>query len=279
MASGSNAQSRPLLNLVVAHKLEAQVLLQHLKMQAVRNHAYPVYQNTDGISLIVTGNGRLAAAAATAYLAGLQGDACAPAWLNIGIAGHGSATVGTALLVNRINEVATGQVYYPTPRSSGFANAALCTVDAIETEYGEAVAYDMEAAGYWPVASRCGCLDLVQCIKIVSDNPEQGVEQFRESSVKGLMAERLEEMAQFIAALRAASVEYLERSNLPACYEELLASYRFSSTQRQQLVRLLQRWQVTGDAEQLQDCLAARHGDARAVLSALDAGLLAKETG
>ena len=95
----------------------------------------------------------MAAAAATAYLRALIGDTPA-AWLNIGIAGHGSQAVGTALLAHKVVDAASGKPFYPTFAPPPCRTTLLRTVDRVQSPAGDA-AYDMEASGFCEPRTLC----------------------------------------------------------------------------------------------------------------------------
>ena len=101
-----------MLCLVVALAAEARPLLASHRLQGVSGHPYRICAG-EQTHLIVSGIGKVAAAAATAYLRALIGDTPA-AWLNIGIAGHGNQAVGTALLAHKVVDAASGKPFYPT---------------------------------------------------------------------------------------------------------------------------------------------------------------------
>ena len=62
--------------------------------------------------LIVAGKGKCAAAAACAYLQGLEPKS-KHIWLNLGIAGHGSLRVGEPILAHKVTDAATNVAWYP----------------------------------------------------------------------------------------------------------------------------------------------------------------------
>ena len=75
-----------MINIVVALPAEARPLLDHFRLRDKQhNTAFPIYRNTD-MALIVSGPGKVAAAAATALLAGNRDTPATSAWLNVGIA-------------------------------------------------------------------------------------------------------------------------------------------------------------------------------------------------
>lgn len=234
--------SKSVLNLLVAHMPEAKPLLRQFALSEVARSPLPVFANDAGVCLTVTGNGATAMSAAVKALASWQGDCVAPAWLNIGIAGHGSAGIGSGLLVNKIVDARSENTYFPTPGTSGLPVTALWTVTEVERSYPQAVAYDMEGAAFWEAASCYGQMDQIQLFKIVSDNPEQHVDDFRIEAVAGLFRGQETSLATLVETMRNEASEYQRIYTLPKEHAALIARYHFTATQRVQLEKLLRRW-------------------------------------
>jgi len=160
-----------MMNLVVALKAEARPLIRHYELNNRQaDAAFPVYLGTD-MALVVSGPGKAAAAAATAWLQGLTQGNKGNAWLNIGIAGHATYAIGDGRIANRITEHATNRSWHPPQvHDLDIATGRLLTVDSPENDYSIDALYDMEAAGFYPAACQFSSSELVQCFKVVSDN-------------------------------------------------------------------------------------------------------------
>lgn len=267
-----------LVNIAVAHMLEARPVIEALNLQPLVSRPLPVFANANGVHLIVSGNGKLAMSTAVGYLAALQQTAEArPAWLNIGLAGHGVAELGSGLLVNRIQDRESGQVYYPTPLVNGVDSTPLLSGDVVETDYAAPVAYDMEGSGFWQAAIRFTGIDFVQLFKIVSDNPQNHVDTFQVSQAHGLISARLDAITRLVEQLRAQVLEYAEIHALPAETQAILARWHFTRTQQSQLQSLLRRWRAHGLTHELPDLSSSTFADARALLKALESRVSGQE--
>ncbi len=229
----------PLLNVLVAHMPEARPLINRYQLAPSGDKSLKLFSNNKGISLMVSGNGCEAMRAAASALAELQGEAVAPAWLNVGIAGHGALPVGAGVLINKIRDQQSNACSYPTPLPERFPVSELLTVAEVEHNYSEAIAYDMEAVAFWEEASRYGQLDLVHCFKIISDNPEQPIAQFDISNVATLYAGVQDSLGKLIKMLLDSASEYRALHDRLLMYEELTASTHFTVSQRVQLEKLL----------------------------------------
>ena len=164
------------------------------------------------MSLIVSGVGKRAAAAAVAYLFARSGEALNRIWLNVGIAGHRSRAIGEPLVADKIVDEASGRSWMP---QAGFElpcdSGVVCTVDGVECDYPDDAAYDMEASGFYSTATRLAAPELVQVLKIVSDNRASGVERISRKKVEALIAARLETVGRLVAACGGLARELAER--------------------------------------------------------------------
>ncbi|MDE2813288.1 MAG: hypothetical protein OXM01_09700 [Gemmatimonadota bacterium] len=213
-----------------------------LRLQGVSGHPYRICAG-EQTHLIVSGIGKVAAAAATAYLRALIGDAPA-AWLNIGIAGHGSQAVGTALLAHKVVDAASGKPFYPIfTAPSPCRTTLLHTVDRVQSPAGDA-AYDMEASGFCEAAQRFATSERVHCLKIVSDNPQSPYQTLNAERVEALIESQLDTVAQVGEHLRTLSQQLHALHADPSGLTELTTRWQFTATQQHQLRGLLARWQT-----------------------------------
>ena len=241
-----------MINIIVALPAEARPLIRHYKLQDRQNSAaFPLYRNAD-MALIVSGPGKVSAAA-TAMLAGACGTHDHAAWLNIGIAGHACHDTGTGLIAHRITDSATGNSWYP-PQTLDLSapTGNLISVDRPEDDYPEDALYDMEASGFYPVACRFSTSELVQCYKIVSDNRECSTRTVTAKLCAQLVAQNLDNIDQLVKALGELAQEYTAWHTPHAVLEQLTGQWHFTVSQQHQLAQLVRRWQVLAPGQPLQ---------------------------
>lgn len=264
-----------MLNIVVAHDLEARLPIQWLGLQQV-NSDPRIYSDGKGIRLVVAGQGRQCAAAAVNYLGHSHRSKTSAAWLNFGIAGHQSLALGQSLVPDRIEEAASRETYYPAPVFPATNRGLLVTVDEPEFNYPEVAAYDMEGSAFWQAASKQSTLELVQCLKVVSDNREHSHELLN----KGRILEIIESAREDFLGLAEAMLALLSQLPNPVPFLEqqieLRESVHLSSTQKIQLERLLQRLHALDLGKDLEEIVKNRHTDSRALISQLEAALNGK---
>lgn len=231
-----------MLCLVVALAAEARPLLAPHQLQGASGHPYRICAG-EQTHLIVSGIGKVAAAAATAYLRALIGDTPA-AWLNIGIAGHGSQAVGTPLLAHKVVDAASGKPFYPSFTAPPPCRTTLLhTVDRVQSPAGDA-AYDMEASGFCEAAQRFATSERVHCLKVVSDNPQSPYQTLNAGKVEALIESQLDTVARVGEHLRALSQQLHALHADPPGLAELTTRWQFTATQQHQLRGLLVRWQT-----------------------------------
>jgi adenosylhomocysteine nucleosidase len=191
-----------MLRFVVALQAEARPLVERFGMEAVDEGPFPVYRGQDGW-LIVSGQGKAAAAAATAYLHLLSGAAMARAWLNVGLGGHSRRPLGEGVIAHKISDGASGASWYPqlvidAPRPTG----PILTVERVDEEYSLPWVYESEAAGFFSTACRFSVAELVHCYKVISDNSDATLDRRTSSAaVEDLISGNLEGIAAFAAGL------------------------------------------------------------------------------
>ncbi len=230
-----------LTHLIVALPEEAKPLVARFGLKRrMQDTAFTVYEK-NALCLTVSGVGKTAAAAGVAYSHVVFGKQPGSIWLNVGTAGHASCELGCALLAHKITDADSGRRWYPPfTFTAPCASADLWTVARPEADYPNAGLYDMEAAGFYESATRFTTAELVQCIKIVSDNRSSPVARFGASQVYHRIEQQLPLIDDLIERLQelAACVEVPE----PRLYRRCVERWHFSAHERIRLKRLLQRW-------------------------------------
>ena len=234
------------MNFLVALQPEARPLIEKFKLKK-RNgtHPFSVFEN-ETHRLVISGIGRIQAAAATGFLLGQQ-DGRPKAMINLGIAGHGSLDLGTAFLANRIFHSQEKGIYYPPAvLESKISKSGLQTVDAPEKDYPEPIGYDMEAHAVCSIAFKSVTRELVQIIKVVSDNPSSPLTGFDPKLATDLLFENLSIVDEISEQLEALECEISMDPDILAILAEMKAKFHFTATQVHQLERMLQQAHALG---------------------------------
>jgi hypothetical protein len=233
------------INIVVALPAEARPLIRHFRLHDKhRDTGFPVHQGKD-VTLVISGPGKVAAAAATAALGSRHDPRQVTAWLNLGIAGHATHRLGTGVIACRITDQATGKSWYPPQiMDLGMPGGDLHTVDCPEDSYAGDTLYDMEASGFYPVACRYTTSELVQCYKIISDNREQRSEGVTAKLCEQLVASRIDTIERLVTALARLARECTAWHTPHPDLDRLTGHWHFTVAQQHQLTRLSRRWQA-----------------------------------
>jgi len=241
---------------VVALDCEARPIIDALRMKRRSDdRPWPVYVSADETQwLIVSGIGRVASAAATAYLAAMVAPPGSACWLNFGIAGHPSLDPGELRRAGKVIDVAPQRVWYPSEITrSAPKTEVLTTVDKPGREFPGGGLVEMEAAGFFPTASRVATRERVQVVKVVSDNARETFEtSITPARVSGWVTRVLPDLFRYADALRTVAREVGDR----ACDRfDLLegVTFRLTVTQMRQFERLIERLDALGgvDAQRL----------------------------
>ncbi len=231
--------------IVVALAAEARPIVRHFGLRPTASQPFRVYQG-EAVRLIVSGVGSAASAAAVDHLGGGRGRR-PRAWINVGIAGHRDAALGGLRLASRIVDRKSGRAWYPPAVfDPPCAGAQVTTVDDVERELTGDFLYEMEAAGFYPAALRFATAELVQVLKVVSDNRVERAERLTAARVGELIAQGLPVVEKVVRELTAIATALGERVGSPERLNEYVGRWHFTVTQERQLERLLRRLGALG---------------------------------
>jgi len=195
-----------MLHIICALKHEARPIIEHYRLVHDGGaRLYTSYRN-DNISLTITGIGKQAAAAGTQFTAEYFPVTESDAWLNIGIAGHKNLAIGTAVLASRVTDAADGSIWHPKIQFQTTLPALpLITLDQPSTSYPDNDMADMEAAGFFRSACRHAALDLIQSLKIISDNEAHPPAKISKQLVMDLVGANMVAIDKLVTQLRLCS--------------------------------------------------------------------------
>lgn len=203
-------------------------------------HPFAIYVGGDR-AIVITGIGKINMAGAMGYVLALFGNPKAPVLINLGIAGHRSASIGELCLGHKIIDKETGRCFYPQlPFTVPCATYSVITHAMPETSYTDDCLCEMEAAGFYELAVKFSSSELIQVVKIVSDNPQSSLAGISENRVEDWITSQLAVIDELVAQL--ISLWQLNQAAAMPLYQELLGQFHFSVTNALRLKNLLQRW-------------------------------------
>ena len=311
----ANQRFSPKLLCVCALQAEAQPLIAHYRLKAIgagagagagagvgvksdgisagavsvtgeyRDGGLRLYAN-DRMVLVVSGIGKINAAVATAHaLAQMPANCIA---LNIGIAGSDNQ-LGDIFIAQCIR-ADERSVYPPITFNSELPGITVHSVDQPCMQYQQNVAFDMEASAFVTIARRYVVAELVQSLKIISDNADhplinasgEPTNRLDKSTIAALVESRIPEIAEFIDEMFSVASELpvtavsatmasTESAYQDSNFYDLIETIHFTSSQSQQLQELLNRFRVLGVAlPQTLSSMDTRKNKASALLTYLD---------
>jgi len=231
------------LNLIAATHVEAEPIIAALKLK--KTSARLPYFKSKTTTLVVSGIGKCRAAAACAWLAAKISEEPIEeqqSWINFGIAGHSDASTGTVLAAHKVRDYASEKVWFPPRIKAPLPSSDLVTVDKPLKEYLPGQLHDMEASGFIDTARLFCDAELVQTVKVVSDNEKQPFSNISTQLSRDLIADNSPTIIEFTEHLRELA-SHLGIVDI-GVREEFVSRWQFSTAQTVQLERLLQRYNV-----------------------------------
>ena len=227
------------VHVVVALMAEGRPFVEAWGLESREREPFRIFEREDR-RLVVSGIGGERSAAAVRHLG--RRTSGPAVWLNVGVCGHATLPLGNARAVHRIVEAATGRAWYPPAVAPWpWPSVDLHTVTRPQLDYSEEVAYDMEAAAFVAEARELATAELVQVVKIVSDNRENPPRRFRPAEVADLVRPHVPAITELAEALGEVASGLTSDPIDEALYQEILVRGHFSVTRRRQLRELLRR--------------------------------------
>jgi hypothetical protein len=261
------------IHLVVAVDAEAKPVISWFGLKRlVPDRGFPVFRHQH-VALVVSGPGKANSAAATAHLHAVTGYPRDALWINLGVCGHEDAETGSAFVINAIDDRSGGRSWYPPqPVTPPWPGNRLSTLDRPDNEYRHGTLVDMEASGFYATACRFSTSELVQVVKIVSDNESEPADRLKPLDLSRLVGQQLDALDLFLHRLgRLANQLEEEELDLTETMEIFTRRCRFTERQRQMLKEELRRWSLhsphTAPPELAEENTAARIIEAMAGLN------------
>jgi len=244
------------MNFVVAFQGEAQPLIDFYQLEKVEDAPYPLFRN-DQHCLIISGLGRDSATSATSALHQITNKPNL-GWMNLGIAGHGSLKIGKAFIALKVADESSDESFYPPQIfEHSFAVSCLQTCSKPCSNYQPDLGYDMEAHAFYRIACQFSIRELVQVIKIVSDNPDHDLNQVNPKEVPAMIEKCLKEIDTLVKQIDTSSFAIRSDNELVEGYQRAQSIHSFSVTHGHQLHDLLRQAKSLGvDLGEIEEIIA-----------------------
>ncbi len=206
-----------MIHFICALKCEASPIIKYYDLKHLTDaRLFRIYVNDKtGISLTVTGVGKLAATGGVIYSYAELNCEPGDVWLNLGVAGHREHAIGDIFLSSHIEDSASSVVWYPQiVIDTEIPTEKLLTLDQPSTKYVDAM-FDMEASGFISAASRVSAGELVHSIKIISDNQDNPAGKFKKSTVSNLIELNMEQIVTLSSQLETLAKQLQINTGVP----------------------------------------------------------------
>jgi len=233
----------PPIYLFAALPCEAKPLIAHFKLKKVTTINHFAIYTRDSMTLTVTGIGKSAMAAAVAYTLAVFPAQSLAVLVNIGIAGHKTHPLGGLFSAEKIIDTENKQAYYPQLMAlSRCPTLAIHTVAQAQLHYNSEAMYEMEASAFYETAARFTSSELIQCLKIISDNEQHAVEQITPAKVSEWIAAQISPISDYLHQLQTLAAEAKTVDLMD--YQTISQQWRLTHNQQLQLKRLLSQYQL-----------------------------------
>ena len=232
---------------VVALKAEAKPIIKALGLNRIdKNVVFPVYKDKNARNwLVISGVGQKNVVAAVKYISEFSDSNGCSVWINIGIAGSSSDRYGELFLIDKITRASSDECFYPgSILKSNLQKSELLTVDEPLLDYSKVDLVDMEAADFVRVTSKISGRDLVLVMKIVSDGPNNSVNDLTATRVSHLILQNINLVIDHVNKLISLASLEEERFENPKGYTAVIERWHFTVSQQHELKQLMKRWVV-----------------------------------
>lgn len=273
-----NTSLTPSLLFVVALAAEARPLLTHYGLKRISDEGFTIYAS-ESTYLVVSGMGKINAAAATAHaLSRIPQIACT---VNIGIGGSDNP-LGTLFRANCItngNPSKRQSLYPPQIFKQNLPGISVSSVDQANTAYKSSEVFDMEAHAFCTTARRYLSAELVQSLKVISDNPQTPLIQtngdkhtikVNKQFVTDLIEQKMPQISSYAAELIELShtLPANSQAHTPSAVTQyFMEKLHFTESERKLLQGVINRYVVLKQTIPYSNQISSKEGQAKPALS------------
>jgi hypothetical protein len=235
------------LNIMLALSCEAKPIIDFYRLKKLDSNGFDHFYGESNpgrlhdINLVVSGIGSTNMLQASAWLAA-KTELMPCAWLNVGTAGHENLDLGVIVQVVHCVELGSQKAHYPPlvvdackatkgPKSS-VEGVSLLSSNTPVSDYLANQAVDMEAYSFFLSAKRFASSELVQSLKVISDNQIDGLELLNAARISELLGSQIsiiDEFSRLLIALVPVPKQQYQRGSAIAhlhCTVSQMAQYQ-----------------------------------------------------
>ena len=228
-----------MIHLVVATNSEARPLIDLFKLKKKQLKQTFIYEN-QSISLTITGIGKVNSAIGVTETYFHYNQKKNNIWINIGLAGHKDLKIGNICAANKITDNETNKDFFPFTNGFHMQNQECLTVGTHEKNYCSKI-YDMESSGFYQTACKYSSHELLQIVKIISDNQYESIDFKNKEVVYNIITNHkklINELCSFMLNLKR-KIYPINSEIIDIEFNNLVAKIKFTFTEREQIKALL----------------------------------------
>lgn len=227
-----------MIHFIVATYYEARPLIEIFNLNKIQTNLN-LYKN-DEVSLTISGIGKVNCAVSVAQTFYEFKKSYNNIWINVGLAGHRSLQIGEISLVNKITDNSSQKTFFTFIADFNIQSFECLTCDKENKNYSNNL-FDMECSGFFESARKFSTRELIQSLKIISDNQKQSINFKNKEEVYELIfnhKKNLEEFSKYFLELRQKCLanhdQYINEQ-----FSSVFNKTKFTFTESQQMKLLL----------------------------------------
>jgi nucleoside phosphorylase len=218
MPSIQTKEATTSLNIMLALSCEAKPIVDFYRLKKLHSKGFDhFYSDANAnrryaINLVVSGIGSANMLQASAWIAA-KTELMSCAWLNVGTAGHETLDLGVIVQVVHCVEPGSSKAHYPPlvvntrkaskGTKSSSEGVSLLSNNTPVSDYPVNQAVDMEAYSFFVSAKRFASSELIQSLKVISDNQNHALELLNAVRISELLASQINIIDEFSRSLVA----------------------------------------------------------------------------
>ena len=229
-----------MIHFLVATNSEARPLIDLFKLKKKKDLKQTFIYSNQNTSLTITGIGKINAAIGVTETYFYYNQKNNNIWINIGLAGHKDLKIGDICAVNKISDNETNKDFFPFANEFRIQNQECLTVGTHMKNYGTKI-YDMESSGFYQSACKYSSNELLQIVKIISDNQYESIDFKNKEVVYNIIINHkklINELCTFMLKLKKKNYP-INKEIIDIEFNNLIAKIKFTFTERQQMKALL----------------------------------------
>ena len=229
-----------MIHFLVATNSEARPLIDIFKLKKEKNLKQILIYANQKMSLTITGIGKINAAIGVTETYYYYNQKNNNIWINIGLAGHKDFKVGSIYGINKIDDDETKKKFFPFVNQFNLQNQECLTVGKQKKSYSSKI-YDMESSGFYQSACKYSSKELLQIVKIISDNKYGSIDFKNKETIYDLLINHrklINDLCLFMLKLKH-KIYPMTKEAIDNVFNKLFAKKKFTFTEREQMKALL----------------------------------------